>query len=68
MSGPRVVRPSPPEEHQPDKGYEESHGYGPSHGGPTGPGDAPAKLPEKEAPVDPDDSHDDEDEDDDSER
>jgi hypothetical protein len=27
---------------QPDGGYEESHGYGPSHGGPTGPGDAPA--------------------------
>jgi hypothetical protein len=25
-----------------DLGYNESHGYGPSHGGPTGPGDAPA--------------------------
>jgi hypothetical protein len=25
-----------------DGGYEESHGYGPSHGGPTGPGDAPS--------------------------
>jgi hypothetical protein len=25
-----------------DLGYNESHGYGPAHGGPTGPGDAPA--------------------------
>lgn len=25
-----------------DLGYGKSHGYGPSHGGPTGPGDAPA--------------------------
>jgi hypothetical protein len=25
-----------------DLGYGASHGYGPSHGGPTGPGDAPA--------------------------
>jgi hypothetical protein len=25
-----------------DQGYNESHGYGPSHGGPTSPGDAPA--------------------------
>ena len=31
----------PPE---PDKGYGKSHGYGPPHGGPTGPGDAPAKI------------------------
>lgn len=27
---------------EPDLGYGESHGYGPAHGGPTGPGDAPA--------------------------
>lgn len=25
-----------------DQGYNESHGYGPAHGGPTSPGDAPA--------------------------
>jgi hypothetical protein len=29
----------------PDLGYGESHGYGPAHGGPTGPGDAPATEP-----------------------
>jgi hypothetical protein len=29
--------------HEPDLGYGESHGYGPAHGGPTGPGDAPAE-------------------------
>src|SRR5262249_16630145 len=36
---------------EPDLGYGESHGYGPAHGGPTGPGDAPATEPaaEKEA-------------------
>jgi len=28
--------------HEADLGYGESHGYGPAHGGPTGPGDAPA--------------------------
>ena len=27
---------------EPDQGYGESHGYGPAHGGPTGPADAPA--------------------------
>jgi hypothetical protein len=25
-----------------DDGFGESHGYGPSHGGPSGPGDVPA--------------------------
>ena len=25
-----------------DQGYGASHGYGPAHGGPTGPGDAPS--------------------------
>jgi hypothetical protein len=31
---------------EPDLGYGESHGYGPAHGGPTGPADAPAPAPE----------------------
>lgn len=39
---------------QPDLGYGESHGYGPAHGGPTGPGDAPAREPAKLVPVDED--------------
>lgn len=30
------------EKKEEDLGYGESHGYGPAHGGPTGPGDAPA--------------------------
>jgi len=30
-----------------DLGYGKSHGYGPAHGGPTGPGDAPASAEEK---------------------
>jgi hypothetical protein len=29
----------------PDGGYGASHGYGPAHGGPTGPSDAPASSP-----------------------
>jgi hypothetical protein len=32
---------------EPDLGYGESHGYGPAHGGPTGPGDAPAPASER---------------------
>jgi Low affinity iron permease len=28
-----------------DRGYGTSHGYSPGHGGPSGPGDAPARLP-----------------------
>ncbi len=35
-------RPSLPEEK--DLGYGGSHGYGPGHGGPTGPGDVPSNL------------------------
>lgn len=49
-----VASPTPRE---PDQGYNESHGYGPSHGGPTSPGDAPAadapiapKPPEEKTP------------------
>jgi hypothetical protein len=33
--------PIPPEQ---DVGFGASHGYDPTHGGPTGPGDAPAKV------------------------
>ncbi len=33
---------APPDEKEPDGGYEGSHGYGEGHGGPSGPGDAPA--------------------------
>ena len=31
-----------------DLGYGRSHGYGPAHGGPTGPGDAPAGGEERD--------------------
>lgn len=44
----------PPMPHEPDLGYGESHGYGPAHGGPTGPGDAPAIEPSREALAPPD--------------
>ena len=47
MKRPRKRPAAPPEKlgAQPDGGYEKSHGYGPSHGGPSGPGDAPATAP-----------------------
>jgi hypothetical protein len=32
---------------EPDQGYGASHGYDATHGGPSGPGDAPAEVPEK---------------------
>lgn len=32
-----------------DLGYGKSHGYGPAHGGPTGPGDAPATPSDRHA-------------------
>lgn len=34
----------PPAQAEPDLGYGESHGYGPAHGGPTGPADAPSRA------------------------
>src|SRR4051812_26473723 len=34
---------------EPDKGYGASHGYDATHGGPSGPGDAPADVEEKNA-------------------
>jgi hypothetical protein len=46
-SGPADTMP-----HEPDLGYGESHGYGPAHGGPTGPGDAPAAPLPRDAPPD----------------
>ncbi|MEP7121124.1 MAG: hypothetical protein ABJE95_09450 [Byssovorax sp.] len=36
-----------PKEH--DRGYGASHGYDVTHGGPSGPGDAPADVTEKSA-------------------
>ncbi|XYI03479.1 hypothetical protein ACMHYB_28390 [Sorangium sp. So ce1128] len=50
---PRRRRAPPPSREAPareeaDLGYGESHGYAPGHGGPTGPGDAPA--PARAAP------------------
>jgi hypothetical protein len=44
-SGPKIA-PMPKE---PDVGYGASHGYDAAHGGPSGPGDAPADVPEKDA-------------------
>lgn len=32
---------------EPDGGYGASHGYDVTHGGPSGPGDAPAPVPEE---------------------
>jgi hypothetical protein len=32
---------------EPDRGYGASHGYDVTHGGPSGPGDAPADVDEK---------------------
>lgn len=32
---------------EPDGGYGASHGYDVTHGGPSGPGDAPADVPEE---------------------
>ena len=32
---------------EPDGGYGASHGYDVTHGGPSGPGDAPADVPEQ---------------------
>lgn len=40
-----------PAKTQPDAGYGKSHGYGPAHGGPSGPGDAPAVSPTQPAKV-----------------
>ena len=39
---PRVEDPGPAIQQEADVGYGKSHGYDPGHGGPTGPGDAPA--------------------------
>ena len=40
--------PAKPEDTPKDKGFDASHGYGPAHGGPSGPGDTPAKTAEPE--------------------
>jgi hypothetical protein len=39
---------------EPDLGYGSSHGYGPAHGGPTSPGDAPAESTPEPAASEPD--------------
>jgi len=49
----RAPAASAPPLREPDLGYGESHGYGPAHGGPSGPGDAPADeaiIPDGEPP------------------
>jgi hypothetical protein len=49
---------------EPDLGYGESHGYGPAHGGPSGPGDAPADdapAPPSAPPAEPESDDDDDD-------
>jgi hypothetical protein len=56
MSDPKNKVPAIPVEK--DAGYGASHGYGPGRGGPSGPGDAPAKEPAVKAtplPVEADD-------------
>jgi hypothetical protein len=43
---PKRARPKPPPlptSLEKDTGFNESHGYGPCHGGPSGPGDTPSK-------------------------
>ncbi len=42
--------PAKEDTHEKDLGYGASHGYDQTHGGPTGPGDAPAPLKEEPAP------------------
>ena len=49
---PANERPSKLTPQEKDAGYNESHGYGPGHGGPSGPGDAPSKQPATVVPVD----------------
>lgn len=45
--GARATSPgSAPMPKEPDVGYGASHGYDVAHGGPSGPGDAPADVPE----------------------
>ncbi|HEX9297733.1 MAG TPA: hypothetical protein VF881_17950 [Polyangiaceae bacterium] len=39
----RAEEPAKPISEEADIGYGASHGYAPGHGGPTGPGDAPAQ-------------------------
>ncbi len=46
----------------PDHGFDESHGYGPAHGGPSGPGDVPAdRAPDAGEKNKPDDGDEDDD-------
>jgi hypothetical protein len=59
------ARPSPavhPVPRTPDHGFDEAHGYGPGHGGPSGPGDVPAEPAPGPAPDAPEKSGEDDDE------
>jgi hypothetical protein len=47
-------RPTDPTPDERDVGYSQSHGYGPGHGGPSGPGDAPSKQAATVVPIEPD--------------
>jgi hypothetical protein len=47
----RVPPPLPRAPVEPDKGYGQSHGYAAGHGGPSGPGDAPARTPPPPPPI-----------------
>jgi hypothetical protein len=47
-TSPSLPTSSPGIPQEADLGYGKSHGYGPAHGGPTGPGDAPASGEERD--------------------
>jgi len=49
-------RPTDPMPLEKDTGFNESHGYGPCHGGPSGPGDVASKRAATVVPNDADDS------------
>jgi hypothetical protein len=54
--------PARPVRRTPDHGFDEAHGYGPGHGGPSGPGDVPAEPAPSPAPDAPEKGGEDDDE------
>ncbi len=55
--GPLPTEPDKPDDPAPlekDTGFNASHGYGPCHGGPSGPGDAPSNKKAIVVPIEPD--------------